>query len=386
MKVAPMGIAVFICGALSAYKFNVIGEVYAAEIMLLPMAVAALFSRNIDALFKEKIFLILIFSLILMVAGYIISDLARDGVQGQYLRGWGRVALLISDFFALAVLVAYERRIFWWFVLGSGLGAIIFLLDAHTPLREWKLGYGIPVVLSVIAVGRYFSARLNSAILVALAFINIWFDFRMLGTICLMVAAISWARAGNPGAALRGTGLLNIMLPALFLGAALLIGLMLTQDDYRSRREQSNVGRTVGIKVGLTAITESPLLGYGSWSDNKELSKLYRAEMTKSGVNHGEAAGVKGFSPHSQVLQAWMEGGALGVVFFIVYGFMLFREVKFVALTRKLDSYTSMFLFFLLMGIWDLLMSPFAGIHRMYIAVAAAILTIIAMEKKTYER
>ena len=87
------------------------------------------------------------------------------------------------------------------------------------------------------------------------------------------------------------------------------------------------------------------------------------------------------FRPHSQILQAWIEGGLLAAIFFIIFGYQLFIGVKETILNRKLDRFTALYTFLLLQSAWHLMMSPYAGHHRLMIALSIAILCSLKQER-----
>ena len=89
------------------------------------------------------------------------------------------------------------------------------------------------------------------------------------------------------------------------------------------------------------------------------------------------------FLAHSQILQGWIEGGLLGVLFWMVYGYWLFRAGGYVALQRPVDAYFPVLLFFLIYDTWHLFMSPFGGSTRFLIAIGVASVCLCAREMRS---
>ena len=66
--------------------------------------------------------------------------------------------------------------------------------------------------------------------------------------------------------------------------------------------------------------------------------------------------------------------------FFFYYGYRLTRAAPALALRRPVDLLTGPMLYACLTGLWNLVMSPFAGIHRIHIAAACAVIVIVVLE------
>jgi O-antigen ligase len=83
---------------------------------------------------------------------------------------------------------------------------------------------------------------------------------------------------------------------------------------------------------------------------------------------------------HSQILQAWVEGGILGVSFFLVFGFQLLKTLPAQLLSRRTDLLTPTLLFYQLYALWSLFMSPFAATTRLLIALGATALLLTYLD------
>jgi O-antigen ligase len=166
------------------------------------------------------------------------------------------------------------------------------------------------------------------------------------------------------------------------LAASIVVGALLaTQDEFSKRREQSNAGRQAGLTVAAWAIMESPIIGYGSWPMDARLVNFYEQKIEETGKPEWQR-NINVFISHSQVLQGWVEGGVLGVLFWLYYGYWLVRSGWYVALQRPADTHLPIYLFFLVYDFWHLVMSPFAGATRFLIAVGVAIICVCAAERR----
>lgn len=382
LRASWLAFATFACGVGGARAVNFIGELYLGELMIIQLAVFVMLFGRDRSLLEISEFGVFVQTAVLMLTGYIISDLYRDANPGQFLRGWARVILLALDFIALAIVVARDRRNLWWFVLGMGVGGIGQLLVRGVPIMSapgWKFGYSTPIVYVLICLSYFLPVKLACVAFAAIGVWNIFMDFRIMGAICLMIAAILWVRTSNP-AGLSGFQLLKLF-TACTIAAAIVGGaLYATQDDFKQRREGSNVGREAGLLVAMRGVIESPIIGYGSWPTDPRLVSLFQEEVAEEGRNYAESARVKVFTAHSQGLQAWIEGGVLAALFFIYYGIRLVATVSYVALRRPTDGYLPVFLLFLIYDTWHLFMSPFSGPTRLPIAVGVAIICMCALE------
>jgi O-antigen ligase len=376
--------AAFVSGVASARIVNVIGEVYVGELLLIQFAFLLLLLGGIRPLLALPAFGVFVQTAVLMLLGYMLSDIYRDAHPAQFLRGWARIILVTLDFVALAAIVAHDKRNLWWFVLGLALGSIGQLLVRGVPIMSpagWKFGYSTPLVSLLACLSCFVPIRLACVAFVALGVWNIFMDFRILGAICVLVAAMLWVRSEGT-TRLSGQQMLRSLMVCMIAGSIVTGAMLATQDEFSKRREQSNAGREAGLTVAAWAIMESPIIGYGSWPMDARLVNLYRQEMEEEGQLTPEGARTGIFAAHSQVLQAWVEGGALGVLFWLYYGYWLLRSGWYAALHRPADAFSPIYLFFVVYDFWHLLMSPFSGPTRIPIALGVAIICACAAERQ----
>jgi O-antigen ligase len=176
-----------------------------------------------------------------------------------------------------------------------------------------------------------------------------------------------------------------IMVVAGVAAAAVTVFTLLANSnaEFAQRRGASDIGRFAGLKVAAIAITDSPILGYGSWGHGTEkYADLYFADtlgdMMKIGAENMMGSGT-GFLPHSQILQAWMEGGILAALFFLAYGWYTVVTIRDLAFAKVQTRFRGFLLALLLLNLWHLVMSPFMGGHRLDIASTVAILVCTAL-------
>lgn len=387
IRLTFLSFLVFAVGIPSTQTLNLVGELYVTELLLPLLAVGVLIFGRSQVL-REKIFWQFVIACFVMMLGYIISDLVAGTDSSRYLRAWGRNLLLFTDLIALAIIVGSDKRLIWWFVLGMATGSLFFLaLDGVTFSDQWKIGYGQPLILMMILLSYFLPFRVTIVGLIVFAVISIYMDSRTLSAFCLIVAGITYIRIKKPGGfKLNFLVLFKILTVAIVLITLLNVLMSQTQDEFSNRRESSSTGRFAALGVGLVAISDSPVLGHGSWGEGTEkyADMIYKdllPVMKELGrAKQWEKSDI--FRPHSQLLQSWVEGGILAAIFFLFLGYQIIVGLKQIILTRQLDYLTPLYSFLLILSLWHLIMSPYSGSHRMQIALAIAVLCSLRLGRK----
>ena len=377
-----LGVACFLCGATVGVKFDVVGDLYLLEILVAVLALQCVLARGLGKGFVAPIFLGFLAAGLITFCGYLLADLNAANEPWQYLKGWGRVAFLITDTAALMILAAHGRQNIWWLALGIGIGGIASLAIGGVPLTQWKLGYGEYAAIVVVALVPLCPPVLAAALMAVFGAGCMVADYRSLGAVVLATAAVmSWQRTTVRG--LSAGNWFRIAVVVCLAASAMAALLWSTEDEYAQRRQESNIGRYVGLVVGWRAIAESPVIGYGSWAADEKFGRMSKSEIEKLDRDSRRPVVVtNSMLPHSQFLQAWIEGGVLGAAFFAMYGWCLLGGLRWFALQRPRDRISPLFLFFILGGLWNLLASPFLGIHRVNIAIAVAAVAVAAYERR----
>ena len=385
LRPTASAVLVFACGIAAPVILNVVGEMYGSELLLPVVALLLHFRPSGDRSLREPAFAVLLGAAMVTLAGYVMSDLVQGTRPDQFMRGWGRIGLIISDFVAMAAIFGQDRRHLWWYVLGSGLGQIIALrFVGHAPITLWKFGYAEPVVMVSSAISAFLPPLAASAWIALLGLFSMWMDFRSFAAICLAIAAFVWLRSGRHAlASRRAAGTIRLALMAGVVAVVLSLTLSMTQGTSVDRRVHSDAGRQAAIEVGLQAVLQSPFVGYGSWAENKDFLKKYikRTNELRGGVESSND-GKEKFNPHSQILHAWFEGGILGTAFLVAMLVNFLALGRWLLTRRPADALTPLLAYFVLTAIWDLFMSPFSAPHRLGIAMGAAIVVISRMEQR----
>lgn len=382
---AILAAACLACGVLMSVKVVVIGELYLGEIFLVFAALVLFLLRGVGASLAPWFFWTFAGLGAMMLLGYMVSDLIAVTGPSQYLRGWARTAVFGIDLLALLLVVSHGERTYRWLVVGLVVGQLARLVITETPLTmiTWKTGYGFPIGLAAALLSGYLPPLLAALLLGSVGVTSVLLDFRSLGGIFLLAAGFVATRAGGGwhqiGPMLRG----SIAATVAFATVAATVAVMSqSEDDYHLRRLESNAGRYSGLLIASEAIAESPIIGYGSWAVDKAYARKRRQEFERATAG----ADVSGrFSdsllPHSQLLQAWIEGGIFAAAFFFVLAVNLVRALRWLALHHRFRPMSALYAVMVVNGLWELLFSPFLGPHRFGLACTMAALALLARER-----
>ena len=375
----------FASGAVNHVSISLVGQFYLSELFVLLAAAIVVLRGGARSIAKSRLFWTLIIASWVTLLGYMLSDLYIGTAPAQYLRGWGRIAILIMDVASVMILSFQSRQNLWWFVLGMGLGGFAYSIIHGIPFTMWKGGdgYGRSAIVTLVALLAFAPRRTWPVALLLFGVLNMALDFRSNGGIIIAVAAFAWASMKTPGKRVA-----SMILPGIVASIVLVAAVIYTQIGHQQHRLSSDIGRTSAIIVSIKAIAQSPFIGYGSWTVNQELADELRKEIqtkqreTKEDVDFGFMGAGAGFQSHSQLIQSWIEGGVLGAAFFLLYGYRLVIFLSWCVLQRPADRLTPLFLYVLVNALWALVMSPFLGFVRIEIAVAAGVMLVLELERR----
>jgi hypothetical protein len=382
-------LAAALAGLLTPFTLSLGGAMPVGELLLLvavgwALVIASLLHVWPSPLWRSPVFLLLLAGQALALLAYVVSDAFRGSAPHDFLRGWSRMVFLALDLLAIAYLVGCKTHNFVFLLLGIQLGEI---LKAHLEGAlfgdYWKFGYALPVtIVSLLVAGRG-GLALVGATAAALGVAHFMLDFRSLGLLCLLVAALSFVQAfPRP---------LRAWLAPLGLACGLGLGLLVyahTKTDREGQRStRSNVERSAMVAAGLDAFLESPLLGHGSWFSRSNVIENFMI-LREEGARE---AGVGGFAGadeddepvalHSQLLVVLAEGGLLGSAFFLPYVALLLWALRELVIVRDWSPLATLRVFVLSLALFNAFLSPFSGAHRVNIALAAVLVVLVHRER-----
>lgn len=376
------GVASVLVGTFHSVSFEMGGQFFVSELLLLaliPLLIYDRFWRQRDLLraYQSDLWApmsVLLLGLLVTFLGYFASDLYRNNDAKDFLRGWARLFFLAADLLGVAMLVSIRRSNIWLLAFGYGFGGALALVIQQVPFSRWKLGYG--ELITVVAIALICLVKSNvwrGVLLLMVGMVNMALDYRSAAIFAVIVALMLWFNHWSQRGGVRIVG--------VFLVSVLVIGVVgggyyATQGEFSGRRQASNSGRLSNAIVGFSAILESPIVGYGSWGRDTRFAKMYadvnfRMNKTEeSPLYNFDAIRLATIPAHSQILEAWIEGGMLGIVFFLCYLTVLVRGLHALVFRVRNSALLPLLSFFMISGLWALFMSPFKGMTRFTITLA----------------
>lgn len=398
-------LALFIVPLFGAFQITFVGQLLLSDLLVMPLMVGALVVRGIPA---TRIVYITIAAGFLWVLSLVIADIVNETETSNFLRGWARTGLAFAYivFFVCAArptprslsmlaaglaacnllqaLIYYENVDFAWFMKFYGGMGVTWILCVFA-VRRWRAGKPFLPILG-LWVWMLVALSQNNRSLMTI-------DFLAAG---LMTSAI-YLRPQ-----LRRMRISTILFLLLAVGGGLGAGLitaygaiagsgMLGDEAEFKYRIQAQGGNLLQIwnarpelRVGLSVVADSPILGHGSWYRNTDVAAtaLHGSGYVPLGSQEGFIQAIAGPNSykalgHSAILQAWVEAGILGAAFWLwVIGLCVSAVLR--SLQRPTVLSPLVFLAATALA-WDSLFSPFANIQRMTNTAELAIVLVGVM-------
>lgn len=377
----------FLIGLGSVTQIRVIGALGISELILLPMALFAVFQRP-RALSRHPM------PVLLMIAfGWLLSAIATDLYRGtemtNSLKGAGNIALWICCLIAMCIVLSENPTRIRSFSVGVFFSSVIALyyfrpssLESLLAAQEeetlsFRSAYVGVLSYGMVAVSLLLSRRtslLCAGLLLGgvVCFLNgsrsVGLSFCSAGAVLPLL--INYSKQGHRQLA-RGTWL---ALPLLVIMGGLVsygysqaasTGLLGEgeQDRYLAQ-SQSKIGILQGrseFASAILAIADSPILGHGSFVRDTNEYRLKGAELL--GITPHPTIVAKchemNIPGHSHIWGFWIWHGLLGAVFWI---YVLLFVVKFIKKYMLLEPEYLPFLLLICLGFcWSILFSPFGS-------------------------
>jgi len=373
-------------GLAAPLQIELVGVVYGGEVLLALVALWALASNLANPGFWRRPFITLLLCLVNTLGAYVITDLIHQTEAPNLWRGGARLIFLGSNFIGFYFLCRRNHLNVIVYAVGSAFGILLYLSWTGRLLDNWKFGASAPVTLLIAGLIPLVARRgalWGSLALAAVGVLHMSLDSREIGGNCLLAGVLLFARCSS---ILKIKLLSWVMLGAVgSAGAGLVYAFVVSDQEYAQRRLLSNAWRTASLLTAANGIVESPWIGNGSQANNFEFQSRYDSIFAeRTGMRYrGQQTDTSTFSPHSQILQAWFEAGLAGTAFFVYLGWKLLAAFKWCVFRRRPDAYSVLFAFCLLRATWHLLFSPFAGLARADVALAAAIVCVLEMQRSS---
>ena len=382
-----------ILGIASGIPIQGLGRVFIGELLLMviaPAIVLLLLGLN-DA--YGKMAKTLLVAIVISWVGYLISDIVRGTPSGDYLRGWSRWIAMGSSFASLAWICSKNIGLMASFLVGLSIGSCItpFIVFGSVGIIPfWKFYASIPICILALILTCSFRPIVSILALGGLAMVSLALDTRSVALLCVITAVVTWlsARRTVKGrlptskiskGSIIATGIVVIILMVVAAFAIQRIG---ERYGYAERFQRSDDTRLINAKITWMAISKSPFIGYGSWPRDPEIARERDKLVAK-------AKGMPTFRmasqdhliiSHSQILQGWLEGGLLGLTFFVTLGWQLGKQLLWQTFRSPHNALTSIIVFIQLHCAWHLVFSPFSGAQRVYIPAACVFICYLAQQ------
>jgi len=327
---------------------------------------------------------------LLWLDGQVMTDIVRGTAAGDFTRGWSKIAMTVSNFVVLQMLIGRDRRRMLLFAAALAVGLVArhwLSPTAYGIADPWKFGYGWGLTLGGVVAGAALSARMGGmtgvAVILCLGTLNMIEGFRSLAGVCFVTAVYLCARHVrlnySPGKRRRPIVTGGILIVAAFAfvqayTAAAQRGVLgADARDKATLQADGPLGLPMSgrpeFRVSLGAALDSPLLGHGSWARDTK----YVDQLRALGLHVSPAVAAEGLIPtHSHIMGAWVEAGALGLPFWLWV-----LAVSLIALARGLDAEGAVVVlgvFLAVALVWDVPFSPFGAERRIIVPFTIIVL------------
>jgi len=380
-------LAAFSIGLIRTTTISLVGAMPIGELILLVVVGHALLwlaltRRSPAPLPSPRLLALFIFCQLVAFGSYIVTDLWRESIPVDMIRGWLRMIFVLIDIGGLALIFGGASRAFLFLQIGAGLSFAQLLIAPPTFGDYWKFGFGYPATTLVFLLAPrvlgFWGAPLACF---ALGGLHSVMDFRSLAAICVAIGGLLLLRI-VPRLARK---LLMVLAALVFIVSSPVIFQKMFADT-GGRADRSNVERLAMLAAAWEGFVESPIIGQGSWFGKSQVMDnflLIRADKAHAagGAMHFKDDDFEGIAIHSQLFVTLAEAGLFGATFFFVYGGFIIWALWF-ALTDAAWHWTlPSRVFILVSGFWDLWMSPFSGPVRVNIALIVILIALFWRER-----
>lgn len=385
-RIKLLDILAFIVPVSQFIELDIVGRLFMSEVLLLGVFPVLLYSR-IKIINKRLPWVYIVLTL-LWLFGQVATDVIRETVFSDYVRGWAKIVFTLINFCALYLMLYNNKNRLLLFVIGLAVGGILkYFINPgiYAEGMPWKFGYGesitwLIILLAAMLVGRgIYGSRIACVLLASAGFVNIYMGYRSLAGICFsssayMVAQIYWEKHTNGVQQLKRQALkIGVVFAIVGIGIFKLYEYsassgLLGENALRTYESQSSgkyglfVGGRSEILISGRAILDSPFIGHGSWAKNYEYSSLFNELRRQFGYASSPEDEEGLIATHSHLLGAWVEAGFLGAMFWM-WILSLPLRVLF-SHHGRVDCLTPLLAVITFFLIWDILFSPYGAERR----------------------
>ncbi len=294
----------------------------------------------------------------------IISDFYNHSPINSAMKGEALIAFFAIDFMALTALIYGNEWRILYFAIGSVVGKALGAYRFGFANCVWKFDYAPVAVPAVFLLACYFYMKkkywVAAALTVFISGINLWQDYRSQALITLVAGAMAmpasafditkaWrppllrgtkevrAEPGNPFNA--QTFLVLILVAIAGFGVSKAYSYFASTgalgDDAQQKYEnqaRGDLGLLVGGRpetlVSWRAVMDAPILGHGSWAEDRKYTEMLTDLLTQSGYKEDGPPPDEGdnylIPCHSHLMAAWVFSGVAGaIIWFYIYYLVL---------------------------------------------------------------
>ena len=391
MKMKKLDYIALILPVLLFVEVNVGGRLFLTELALLLCLALLSWKRELSS--SRVKFLIVL--LVIWLFAQVLTDIARATPFVDFVRGWSKIIFIGLDFIAILAIIQNNERRLMLFFIGLGIGTV--LNESSSGLyadfaTNWKMGVGMGTVIAALAFLSFYPrlSHKNYAVILIItisvfSFLN---NARSLGGLLFVSALyLQFYSRIHHHEIIR----LSVKKVTLVFGSALLLltilsvgyGELVTKgvfgEEALYKYQSQNLkkfgplgiimgGRTELLVAGV-AITDSPLIGHGSWAKDVKY-KLLLMEI-QSDLKDEDVKALDQYSSnfalipsHSHILGAWVESGVVGGVF---WGYVFLLIIKVLINIGSVNHlYRPVIVVLCMISLWDIIFSPLGGSRRIY--------------------
>lgn len=370
-------------------ELNLIGKLYLSEIILILTSLLIFIFHNKRFAVDKNLKIFLLFGLIFFFS-QIISDIYRQSIFEDYIRGLLNILLFILYVFFLNIILANNKQNYIYFSLGIPLGLFLdFFISPNIYASSglyWKFGLGYPVTFFLALITLFIKDKFKFSIpfiFIFLSFLHFYLGFRSMGGICLLVPLYFFVdklrlfKNENYRKNFISYNFLKLILIFLIvylvfkIYAFLVLNISIFQNQLSIYLEQSGplgviVGGRQEIISSIYAIYKSPLIGYGSWAINPFPDNYLSNLLSYLGYHETPvyAYWKERLPTHSKLFGSWVTAGLFSILIWIWFLMLIFKVLTSLNKIPKNWKYFIIFISFYM--IWNIFFSNFHGLARFY--------------------
>lgn len=392
----------FLLPILTVPTVSVVGELMFSDIAVAILAPLMFFSRvtNFNQPYMKKIFWLIGIWLV----GVVISDAVNGSSLGDFLRGMASVVFFGLHLFVFFVLVDGKRERCISAIFGSAVAVLMQWVTADEGLYSealtdtpWKMGGGFAVSILFLLLMNYFylGSRKSGLLLILLSPVHLFLNARSLFLTTVVAGFLSLFKFSlsskkDKRIFFMALGFFVLILVPMSLS---IYGHLTSSGFFGEEAKEKHLAQTANgeiniliagrseILISSQAISDSPILGHGSWAQSIPYYYAYLGLLDAMGrsINWDYIDSKDTFliPAHSLLLQAWVFHGLFGAFFWFYVFFIALRALGLNLTGERMLSPIEVIIIVAL--IWDIFFSPFGQARRcieaIYIVVACLIVS-----------